>query len=376
MKEMKRMKRISISFLSLFSLSSFLSLFSLSSFLINFFRIDLQKYNKYLTFAAIATKIPLMSKIFYKYNPQTLNYERVFPSMRQRIWTVFRQLVIGIVIGGCLFGFMTYAFDSPKDQQLKKDNKLLLTQYQILSKRIDENETILEELQQRDDDLYRIMFNAEPIPSSIRKPGVGGANRYEHLLTVPNSSLVIATTAKLDMMTKQLYVQSNSYDELMELVKTKEERIKNIPAIMPLSSKQKKSISSGFGMRIHPIYGNARMHTGIDLNANVGTPIYATGNGTVESVGWDGGYGNAVVINHGFGYKTRYGHCSVIKVRAGQQVVRGQEIATVGATGDATGPHVHYEVIVNGKFDNPAKYFFMDLTPEEYDRMLFEAENR
>jgi murein DD-endopeptidase MepM/ murein hydrolase activator NlpD len=317
-----------------------------------------------------------MSKIFYKYNPQTLNYERVYPSTQQRIWAVCRQLFIGIAIGGCLFGIATYAFDSPKDQQLKKDNKLLLTQYQILSKRINENEKILDELQERDDDLYRIMFNADPIPSSIRKPGIGGTNRYEHLLTVPNSGLVIATTAKLDMMTKQMYVQSNSYDELTELIKTKEERIKNVPAIMPLSSKQMKGISSGFGMRIHPIYGNVRMHTGIDMNAGTGTPIYATGNGTVVSTGWDGGYGYAVVIDHGFGYQTRYGHCSKMLVKPGQKVVRGQEIALVGQTGDATGPHVHYEVLVKGQVDNPAKYFFMDLTPEEYDRMLFEAENR
>lgn len=317
-----------------------------------------------------------MSKIFYKYNPQTLSYERVYLSAKQRVWLVFRQLFIGILVGGCMFGVVTYAFDSPKDQQLKKENKLLLTQYQILSKRIDENGKILEELQQRDDDLYRIMFNADPIPSTIRKPGVGGTNRYEHLLTMPNSGLVIATTAKLDMMTKQLYVQSNSYDDLTEFIKTKDERIKNTPAIMPLSSKQMKGISSGFGMRIHPIYGNVRMHTGIDLNANVGTPIYATGNGVVESAGWDGGYGYSVVVNHGFGYKTRYAHCHEMKVRSGQKVVRGQEIASVGATGDATGPHIHYEVLVKNQFDNPAKYFFMDLTPEEYDRMLFEAENR
>jgi murein DD-endopeptidase MepM/ murein hydrolase activator NlpD len=269
-----------------------------------------------------------------------------------------------------------YAFDSPQEQRLKKDNQLLLTQYRVLSKRIDENEKILSELQQRDDNFYRIMFNADPIPSSIRKPGVGGTNRYEHLLTIPNSSFVIATTAKLDLLTKQLYVQSNSYDELAGLIKKKGEYSRCVPAIMPLSAKQMKGISSGFGMRMHPIYKHLRMHTGIDLNANIGTPIYATGGGIVETTGWNGGYGYTVLINHGFGYKTRYGHCNKIKVRPGQKVVRGQEIATVGISGDATGPHVHYEVIVKGKVDNPAKYFFIDLTPEEYARMLFEAENR
>jgi hypothetical protein len=161
-----------------------------------------------------------------------------------------------------------------------------------------------------------------------------------------------------------------------ELIKTNEERIKHVPSIMPLSYKQMKGTSSGFGMRVHPIYGNLRRHTGIDLNANVGTPVYATGNGTVEAAGWEGGYGYTVLINHGFGYKTRYGHCYELKVRAGQKVVRGQEIATVGATGAATGPHLHYEVLVKEQYDNPAKYFFMNLTPEEYEQILFEAENR
>jgi murein DD-endopeptidase MepM/ murein hydrolase activator NlpD len=317
-----------------------------------------------------------MSKIFYTYNPRTLRYDRVYPSTRQRIWTLCRQLFVGILIGGSMLLVVVYAFDSPEEQQLKKDNKLLLTQYQLLSKRIDEDEKALNELQRRDDDFYRIIFNANPIPSSLRNPGTGGTNRYEHLLTVPNANLVIATTAKLDRLTKQLYVQSNSYDELVELVKKKEERAKNVPAIMPLSAKQMKGVSSGFGMRLHPIYGNLRRHTGIDLNANIGTPIYATGGGTVESAGWEGGYGNAVVINHGFGYKTLYGHCQKMLVNPGQKIVRGQQIATVGTTGDATGPHVHYEVIVKGEVDNPAKYFFLDLTPEEYAQMLFEAENR
>ncbi|MCL1937701.1 MAG: M23 family metallopeptidase [Candidatus Azobacteroides sp.] len=317
-----------------------------------------------------------MSTIFYKYNPQTLSYERVYLSVKQRIWVVFRHLLIGIVIGGSLFAITMYAFDSPHEQQLKKEKKLLLTQYQILSKRIDANEKVLEELQKKDDNLYRALFNAEPIPMSIRRPGVGGSNRYEHLLTMPNSDLVISTTAKLDMMTKEMYVQSNSYDELSGLIKTKEERIKNVPCIMPLSIKQMKGISSGFGMRIHPIFGDLRAHTGVDLNAEPGTPIYATGNGVVESAQWDGGYGNMVVIDHGFGFKTRYGHCRELKVRVGQKVVRGQEIATVGSTGTATGPHVHYEVLVKGQFDNPAKYFFMGISPEEYAQLLFDSENR
>jgi murein DD-endopeptidase MepM/ murein hydrolase activator NlpD len=178
------------------------------------------------------------------------------------------------------------------------------------------------------------------------------------------------------MMTKQLYVQSNSYDELTELIKTNEERIKHIPAIMPLAQKQMKGLSSGYGLRLHPILGYLRPHTGVDLNANTGTPIYATGDGVVARADWQGGYGYAVVIDHGFGYKTLYGHCSEMLVRPGQKVVRGQKIALVGSTGLSGGPHVHYEVMVNDQYDNPAKYFILDLTPEEYGQMLYEAENR
>lgn len=317
-----------------------------------------------------------MSKIFYRYNPHTLTYERVYLSLGQKIWVIFRQLIIGAGIGAILFAIATYAFDSPRESQLKKDNKLLLTQYEVLSKRIAENQKVLDDLQERDDQLYRAIFNADPIPESVRRQGYGGTNRYESLLDMPNSDMVITTTSKLDMMTKELYVQSNSYDELTELIKTKEERMKNIPAILPLSGKDMKRISSGFGMRIHPLYGVPRFHSGIDLNAEMGSPIYATGNGVIESSQWDGGYGNCVVIDHGFGYKSLYSHCKDLLVKPGQKVSRGQKIATVGMTGVATGYHVHYEVLVKGKHDNPAKYFFMDLSPEEYDEMLFISENR
>jgi len=317
-----------------------------------------------------------MSKIFFQYNPKTLSYERVYVSISQRIWIIFRQLIIGIGMGAILFGIATYAFDSPREQQLKKDNKLLLTQYDVLKKRITENEKILSDLQQRDNLLYRAIFNADPIPESIRRPGFGGTNRYETLMDMPNSDLVVSTTRNLDIMTKELYVQSNSYDELMGLIKTKDLRMKSIPAIVPISVKDFKQYSSGYGMRIHPIYGDWRMHTGIDISADAGSPIYATGDGVVESASWDGGYGNAVVIDHGFGFKSRYGHCKEMLVKPGQKVVRGQKIATVGMTGDASGNHVHYEVLVKGNSDNPAKYFFLGLSPKDYSAVLYISENR
>jgi len=317
-----------------------------------------------------------MSKIFFQYNPKTLSYERVYISINQRIWIVFRQLIIGVGIGVILFGIATYAFDSPRERQLKKDNKLLLTQYEVLNRRISENEKIMSDLQQRDDLLYRAIFNADPIPESIRRQGFGGTNRYESLMNMPNSDLVIATTRNLDIMTKEIYVQSNSYDELMGLIKIKDQRMKSIPAIVPIEVKDKKQYQSGFGMRIHPLYGDWRMHTGIDISADAGTPIHATGNGVVEFAAWKEGYGNCVVINHGFGFESLYGHCKEIYVKPGQKIVRGQTIAAVGMTGVATGNHVHYEVLVKGKYDNPAKYFFMDLSPKDYDEVLFISENR
>jgi len=317
-----------------------------------------------------------MSKIFYQYNPKTLIYDRIYISLSQKIWIVFRQLIIGIGMGVLLFGVATYAFDSPRERQLKKDNKLLLTQYDVLRKRITENEKILSDLQQRDDLLYRAIFNAEPIPESIRRPGFGGTNRYETLMDMPNSDLVISTTRSLDIMTKELYVQSNSYDELMGLIKNKDQRMKCIPAIVPIYVNDKRHYSSGYGYRIHPITGEWKMHTGIDITGEAGTPIHSTGDGVVEYASWKGEYGNCVVIDHGFGYESLYGHCKELLVRPGQKVVRGQKIATVGMTGVANGNHVHYEVLVKGKYDNPAKYFFMDLSPKDYDEVLFISENR
>jgi len=321
-----------------------------------------------------------MSKIFYHYNTKSLTYERVYVSLFQKIWIVFRQLIIGFGIGAVLFGIAIYYFDSPREKQLKKDNKLLSTQYEVLKRRINENEKILSDLQQRDDHLYRAMFNADPIPESIRRQGFGGSNRYESLMNMPGSDLVISTTRNLDIMTKELYVQSNSYDEITELIKVNDERIKSMPTITPIVVNDKKQYSSGFGMRMHPIYGQVLMHTGIDITASAGTPIYATGAGVVESATYNtqglSGYGNCVVINHGFGYKTLYGHCKEMLVRPGQKVTRGQQIATVGSTGASIGNHIHYEVLDRGQKVNPAKYFFISLSPEDYNEVLFISETR
>ena len=209
----------------------------------------------------------------------------------------------------------------------------------------------------------------------MRKAGYGGTNRYEHLMSLSNPELVVATTQKMDMLRKQLYIQSNSLEELINLGKSQEERSQCIPAIQPIANKDLRSTASGYGMRIDPIYRTPRFHAGMDFSAKIGTDIYATGNGVVTFASWKQGYGNCLIIDHGYGYKTLYGHLNKFKKRVGQKVTRGEVIGEVGNTGKSTGPHLHYAVIVRGKNDNPSRYYYMDLTPEEYDRMIQIAEN-
>lgn len=314
-------------------------------------------------------------KTYYLYNPNTLDYERVYPSTKDRLFSVLRHLSTGIAFGIATFFVMMHVIDSPQESQLRKENKLLQTQYEVLDLRLNNAMEILDDIQQRDENLYRAIFQAESIPESVRKSGFGGTNRYKHLMELSNAELVVSTTQKMDMLRKQLYIQSNSLEELIEIGKNQEERAKCIPAIQPISNKDLRQTASGYGMRIDPIYRTPRFHSGMDFSAKVGTDIYATGDGKVTMAGWKQGYGNCVMIDHGYGYQTLYGHMSKFKVRVGQKVKRGEVIGAVGNTGKSTGPHLHYEVIVRGRYDNPSKYYYMDLTPEEYDRMIQIAEN-
>lgn len=314
-------------------------------------------------------------KVYYLYNPNTLDYERVYPSAKDRFFTVLRHLSTGIAFGIATFFVMMYVIDSPMESQLRKENKLLQTQYEVLDLRLNNAMEILDDIQQRDENLYRAIFQAESIPESVRKSGFGGTNRYQQLMEASNSELVVSTTQKMDMLRKQLYIQSNSLEELIEMGKNQEERMKCIPAIQPISNKDLKQTASGYGMRIDPVYRTPHFHSGMDFSAKTGTDIYATGNGKVTYAAWKQGYGNCVIVDHGYGFQTLYGHMSKFKVRVGQKVTRGQVIGLVGNTGKSTGPHLHYEVIVRGRYDNPAKYYYMDLTPEEYDRMIQIAEN-
>ena len=235
--------------------------------------------------------------------------------------------------------------------------------------------TVMKDLQQRDDNLYRVMLQADPIADPVRRASYGGTNRYEELMDLANADLVVNTTQKMDMLDRQLYIQSQSFDEVVKLCKENDEKLKCIPAIQPVANKDLKYTASGYGLRIDPIYNTTKFHEGMDFSANIGTPVYATGNGVVTKAGWQSGYGKIIKIDHGYGYETWYAHLNDMDVRVGQKVVRGQVIGEVGNTGKSTGPHLHYEVHVKGRVVNPVNYYFMDLNADDYDKMIQMAEN-
>jgi len=312
-----------------------------------------------------------MSKVKYKFNTKTLTYERVRVTFKQRLLQVLSYLGIGLVFAVVII-LLAYRFiDSPKEKQLRREAEVLQLQYDLLSKKMNQVEEVLNDLQDRDDNIYRVIFEAEPIPNSIRQAGFGGSDRYTNLEGYDNSKLMIEVTKRLDRITKQLYIQSKSFDDVVKMAKNKEILIASIPAIMPINNKNLKHAPSGFGWRTHPIYKTQEFHPGMDFTAEQGTPIYATGNGVVENADAGAqGYGNHVVVNHGFGYKTLYAHMSRMAVKPGTKVNRGDLLGYVGSTGLSTGPHLHYEVIKNGEKVNPINFYYNDLTPEQYQIML------
>ncbi len=313
-----------------------------------------------------------MPKVRYKYNPNTLNYEKVKITFADRLKQVGSYLVLGLFFASVILLFAYTFFDSPKEKMLQRENAFLRNQFELLNNDLQRVEKVLADIENRDDNIYRTIFEAEPIPESVRQVGVGGVNRYNYLSGFDVSDLVVDTRYQLDRLEKRLYIQSKSYDEVIELAKNKEKMLASIPAIQPVSNNELKRMASGFGNRIHPLYKVWKMHWGMDFSAPIGTEIYATGDGVVKETKPRNsrGYGKYVVIEHGFGYETLYAHMSKINVRKGQKVKRGEIIGLVGNTGSSSAPHLHYEVFKDGKKINPINFFFNDLTPDEYDRMI------
>ena len=316
-----------------------------------------------------------MRKVYYIYNPQTQTYDRIYPTLRQRALSILRRLFYVMGLGAGCFIVLLLIFGSPSEKELRIENSRLLAQYNVLSRRLDDAMGVLQDIQQRDDNLYRVILQADPVSPAIRQAGYGGTNRYEELMDLANAKLVVNTTQKLDVLSKRLYIQSKSFDDVIDMCKNHDEMLKCIPAIQPISNKDLRQTASGYGTRIDPIYGTTKFHAGMDFSAHPGTDVYATGNGTVVKVGWETGYGNTIEIDHGFGYLTRYAHLQGFNTKVGKKVVRGEIIGKVGSTGKSTGPHLHYEVHVKGQVVNPVNYYFMDLSAEDYEKMIQLAAN-
>lgn len=312
----------------------------------------------------------------YRFNPHTLKYEKVFVSLRERVRRISFNVLFGVVLGVVLVFVGLQFMEPPSERGLRRELAQYKRQFELILPRVERAEKVLADLEERDNVLYRTIFECEPVSDAERFSGIGGVERYASLEGYDNSELIERVTRKVDELTKRLYVESKSLDEIYSIARQKTERMAAMPAIMPIA-KDKCKIVSGFGYRFHPILKYHRLHSGIDLAAQTGTPIYATGDGVVRVAGRNSegysGYGVVVVIDHGFGFQTLYAHMTSTTVKEGQKVRRGEQVGTVGSTGMSTGAHLHYEVIVNGKRVDPVYYFFNDLSPEEYDAVIEQA---
>ncbi len=312
-----------------------------------------------------------MAKVKYYYDTKTLSYKRIELNGIKRLKRAFYFLLLSSFTGLIMLVLFFQFFDSPKEKRLNREIDVLTSQYENIDDKLKQIELVLDDIQNRDDNIYRVIFEEDPIPKSIRKAGYGGINRYEYLKQFSNSELIINTSKKVDQISKQLYIQSKSFDDIIELAKNKSDMLAALPAIQPVANKNLSRMASGFGYRIHPIYKVRKMHAGMDFSAKTGTPIYATGDGKVFKVKRSKkGYGNYVVIDHGYGYKTLYAHMQKYIVKKGQEVKRGEIIGYVGNTGTSVAPHLHYEVHKNGRKIDPINFYYNDLNPDEYEKML------
>ena len=313
----------------------------------------------------------MAKKVKYYYNPTNLRFERLITPKWKILLRIFGWICTAAVFAfGIVWIAYTY-FDSPKEKYLKDQLSEMELDYELMNNKLDTMSTILGELQHRDDNIYRVIFEAEPVSKNERLAGIGGSDRYERLSKLDDAGIMKQTAMKLDLIKRKMVVQSQSFDEITELIRNKDKILAATPAIQPVSNKDLERIASGFGWRIHPIYKVPKFHEGLDFTAPKGTDVFATADGTViQADNNSAGYGNVIVIDHGYGYKTRYAHLSGFKVHVGEKVKRGELIGLVGSTGTSSGPHLHYEVEKNGVKVDPIDFFYNDLTPEEYARMI------
>lgn len=318
-----------------------------------------------------------MPKSQYRFDPESVRFEKQNSPSRKKILQTLGFVVTAMLTGFIAFWIFSKLFDSPKEKDLMSKNLALKANYELMNKKLNNLNAVLKDIQNRDDNLYRFLLNADPLPKELRNSGIGGINRYKHLEELPHSSLVSNTAKHLDTILKKAYVQSKSLDEIEKLAGQRKTMLTSVPAIMPIRKELLRTPPSGYGMRLHPVYGIYKMHTGMDFSVPSGSDIFATGDGIIEKVvNKRSGYGIHVVIKHNYGgYKTLYAHMIRAKVKPGEKVKRGDVIGYVGSTGTSTAPHVHYEVRQNGKILNPINYYFNDLSPEEYEKIIHETNN-
>jgi murein DD-endopeptidase MepM/ murein hydrolase activator NlpD len=310
-----------------------------------------------------------MAKVKYYYDSENLAYRKIITKTRKKIGVVLLFLVASGLFGLLSFIILlnTPYFETPKNKKQAREIENLKLRYAILNKKMDEVEDVIKFIEERDNNLYRVYFNASPIPEEERKSGFKNANRYKDLEGYDNSQLVTNTTKRIDVLRKELAIQSKSLDDILKMAKAKDKLLAAIPAIQPVRNENLKSMVSGFGYRTDPFTKARKMHEGMDFTAKTGTPIYATGDGVVAKAdNTVSGFGNHIVIRHGFGYETLYAHLSRYKCRAGQSVKRGDIIGYVGSTGRSEGPHLHYEVHKNGKVVNPLNFYYGNISAVEY----------
>jgi murein DD-endopeptidase MepM/ murein hydrolase activator NlpD len=309
-----------------------------------------------------------MVKSQFKFNPEDLNYNKLDDSLRARVWRIVIYVAALVVIAVLLNVIYSLFFDTPRERQIRRENEMLLEQYEALSERKQMVDTVMQEVQQIDKDIYRVIFETEPVqPGESQTTGL----TYQNLLKISDEEIVTSSSHKLDSMIRHIERSQSMYDVLMIKGENHLEMLPAIPAIQPIENRDLTLIASGFGHRIHPIYKIPKMHKGIDFSAPVGTPVFATGDGVVRTVKRSArGLGNQIVIDHGFGYSSMYACMDEMNVRQGARVKRGDLIGTVGDTGLSVAPHLHYEVHLNGEAMNPVNYFFLELSPGDYDRLI------
>ncbi len=311
-----------------------------------------------------------MAKVKYYYDSENLAYKKIEPKKGRKIGYVALWVLSSVLFGFIGFWVLvtTSILDTPKDRIQKREIENLQFRYSLLNKKMEQIEAVLEDIAERDNNLYRVYFNADPITFEQRKAGFGGVNRYKDLEGFDNSELVINTSRRLDVLTKELVIQSKSLDEIYNLAKSQEELLAAIPAIQPVKNEELTRMASGYGYRNDPFTKIRKFHAGMDFTAKTGTPVYATGDGVVQRAdNRASGYGNHIVLKHGFGYQTLYAHLSKYNVRVGQKVKRGDVIGFVGSTGRSEAPHLHYEVHINGRPVNPINFYYGNISAEEFE---------